>query len=101
LLFSGRLIAAAEAAQIGLVNRVIAHDRLLDEVRQYACSLATECSPRSLRIMKRQLASNQLSDLGASIKEADREMIACFATAAFREGGASFLQKGPREFTGA
>jgi enoyl-CoA hydratase/carnithine racemase len=99
LLFSGRLLSAEEALRIGLVNRVVAHGSLMSEVRAYATELATMSSPRSLRIMKRQLYTNQFVELDASIKESDREMVACFTTADFREGVASFLQKRAPQFT--
>ncbi len=100
LLFSGRLLSADEAAQIGLVNRVVPHDALLGHVREYALELATRCSPRSLRIAKRQLYAAEAAGLEASINEADAEMIASFGTADFREGIASFLEKRAPQFTG-
>jgi enoyl-CoA hydratase/carnithine racemase len=100
LLYSGRLVSAEEALQMGLVNRVVPHDSLSSHVRDYALELATKCSPRSLRIMKRQLYTNQFKDLEASIREADAEMVACFTTEDFREGVASFVQKRPPKFTG-
>ena len=100
LLFSGRLVTAEEAAAMGLVNRVVPHDDLLAHVRAYATELATQSSPRSLRIMKRQLYGDQSVDLGAAIQEADREMVACFGTEDFREGVASFVERRPPRFTG-
>jgi enoyl-CoA hydratase/carnithine racemase len=100
LLYSGRLVSADEALRMGLVNRVVPHDALLSHVRDYALELATQCSPRSLRIMKRQLFSNQFVDLEASIREADAEMVACFTTDDFREGVASFLERRAPRFSG-
>jgi enoyl-CoA hydratase/carnithine racemase len=100
LLFTGRLIDAAEASSMGLVNRVVPHDDLLAEARGVAREIATWSSPRSIRIMKRQLYTNLFGDLGASIHEADREMIASFGTEDFREGVASFLQRRTPRFTG-
>ena len=55
LLFSARLIDAAEALRIGLVNRVLPQAELMDGVRAYARELATAVSPRSLRVMKLNL----------------------------------------------
>jgi len=100
LLYSGRLIDAHEALRMGLVNRVLPHDDLLPEVLTYARELATRCSPRSLRIMKRQLYGNLFGDLAESIREADTEMVRSFETEDFREGVGSFLQKRPPRFIG-
>ena len=100
LLYSGRFVTAQEALQMGLVNRLVAHDDLMATVRDIATELATRCSPRSIRIMKRQLYGDLFTDLASSVQEADREMVASFTTADFREGVASFLQKRPPKFTG-
>jgi len=100
LLFSGRLVGAEEALQMGLVNRVIAHEQLLPTVREIATEMATLCSPRSLRLMKRQLYSDLFNDLQTSMEIADREMVASFTTEDFREGVASFLQRRKPQFTG-
>ena len=69
-------------------------------MREYAAELAAQCSPRALRITKRQIYTNQFVDLEASIAEADREQVACFSTADFREGLASFLEKRKPEWRG-
>ena len=100
LLFSGRLIDAHEAARIGLVNRVVPHDDLLSEVRAMAREMAASSSPRSLRIMKRQLYGDLFKDLGESMREADAEMVRSFSSEDFREGVASFLQKRAPRFSG-
>ena len=100
LLFSGRLVSAEEALAMGLVNRVVPHETLMAHVREYALELATKCSPRSLKIMKRQLYTDQTGDLESSMRVADAEMVASFGTEDFREGVASFLEHRPPRFTG-
>ena len=100
LLYSGRFVGAEEALRMGLVNRVVPHDSLMSTVRDMATEMATLCSPRSLRIMKRQLYGDLFTDLGTAIHDADREMVACFSTADFREGVASFVQRRAPRFTG-
>src|SRR3989442_2458249 len=55
LLLSGRVVLAEEAAELGLVNRALAPDRLLDETLAYARELAVNSSPASMAAMKRQV----------------------------------------------
>ena len=100
LLFSGRLIDAREALEMGLVNRVVPHETLMTEVRARATEIATLCSPRSIRLMKRQIYADLSSDLGSSMEFADREMVASFTTEDFREGVASFVQRRKPRFSG-
>src|ERR1700676_42385 len=55
LLFSPRTIDAAEALRMGLVNRVFPQETFLEKAQEYAQELASTVSPRSLRIIKRQV----------------------------------------------
>src|SRR4051794_38134341 len=55
LLLSARVVLAEEAFAMGLVNRVVAPDALLDETLAYARDLAVNCSPASLAIVKSQI----------------------------------------------
>lgn len=100
LLFTGRIIDADEALRMGLVNRVVPHDELLPAVRETAREMAELCSPRSLRIMKRQLYEDLFLDLGAAMEKADREMVRSFSSDDFREGVASFVERRPPRFEG-
>jgi enoyl-CoA hydratase/carnithine racemase len=100
LFFSGRIIDAADALRMGLVNEVVPHDDLMARVRERATELATLSSPRSIAVMKRLLYSHQYTDLASATSEGDAEMVASFPTADFREGVASFLERRPPRFTG-
>lgn len=100
LLYSGRIIEAAEAKELGLVGKVYAPDDLLPAARDYATHLATRCSPRSIRVMKRQVWDAMLMNLGPAIDIANTEMMESFGSADFVEGVSSFIEKRPPQFTG-
>lgn len=100
LLFSARLIDAAEAMRMGLVNRVIPQDRFVEEVRAYAGELATMVSPRSLRVMKKQIYDSLFQTLAEATASANEELFQSLACEDFREGVAHFLEKRPPSFKG-
>jgi enoyl-CoA hydratase/carnithine racemase len=100
LLFSARTIDAPEALRMGLVNRVFPQETFLEKVQEYAQELASTVSPRSLRIIKRQVYEAMSQPLAESFDISVREMMACFRTEDFKEGVAHFVQKRPPAFTG-
>ena len=100
LLYSARLFDSAEALRMGLVSRVIPQASLLEEVRKYAAELANSVSPRSLRVMKRQVYNALFQDLGEAIDAANVEMLKSFHCEDFQEGVAHFLEKRAPKFPG-
>jgi enoyl-CoA hydratase/carnithine racemase len=100
LLCSARKFRAPEALSLGLVNRVIADDKLLAETRAYARLLADTVSPRSVTVMKRQLWEAQFQTLAEATVQGNYEMELSFQTADFKEGVAHFLEKRAARFTG-
>ena len=98
LLLSARKFDAAEAERVGLVNRTLPHDELMDFVRDYATDLATNCSPASMAIMKRQIYQDLTAELGDAHRAAVKLMIESFDRPDFKEGVNSFLEKRPPKF---
>jgi enoyl-CoA hydratase/carnithine racemase len=98
LLFTGRLMPAAEAHALGLVNRVVASDDLDRAARELALEIAAN-APLTLRATKemlRRIAVRRRLPDGA-----DRDLIElCYESADFREGVASFLAKRKPRWTG-
>jgi len=100
LLLSARKISAAEALGMGLVSQVRPAASLMDDVRAYARDMADLVSPRSIRVMKRQIWEAQLQSLAEATAVAGEEMTRSFTSEDFKEGVAHFVEKRPPRFTG-
>ncbi len=100
LLLSARKITAAEALAMGLVAQVKPAATLQDDVRAYARELADLVSPRSLRVMKRQIWEAQFQSLAEATAVGNDEMQKSFTTEDFKEGVAHFVEKRAPRFTG-
>src|SRR5579871_1711456 len=64
LMYTSKMVDAQEALRIGLVSRVLPEENFLSAVQGFAEELAATVSPRSLRIMKRQIYTGLLQNLG-------------------------------------
>jgi enoyl-CoA hydratase/carnithine racemase len=93
LLLSGRLVRAPEAAQLGLVNRVVADDELLHAATAYATQLATTCSPAAMAVVKQQTYVDLNSTLPAAVARSDAYLEAALASDDFVEGVRSWREK--------
>jgi enoyl-CoA hydratase/carnithine racemase len=100
LLFSARMIDSAEALKMGLVNQVYPQETFREKVREYTLDLASKVSPRSLRVIKRQVYDAMFQTLAESFEISEQEMLASLKSEDFKEGVAHFVEKRPPVFTG-
>ena len=98
LLYSARRVGAEEAVEIGLVDRLCADKSLLTQTQDYAAKLAANASPRSLRVMKRQVLMGLAQDIDSAMALAKAEMAASMESEDFKEGIASYLEKRQARF---
>ncbi len=99
LLLTGRIFDAAEAARLGLINEIVPAENLMERAHALALQLMQN-SPSSLRATKQLLTDHARAELDTQIDAALRENAAIRATADFREGITSFLEKRRPVWTG-
>lgn len=97
ILMSGRMVDAAEALAIGMIDR-IASD-LPAETDQFARMLAA-APPLALAGIKRALLASESNDLRAQIDLESEHQLACFLSDDAAEGMAAFFEKRPAAFRG-
>jgi 2-(1,2-epoxy-1,2-dihydrophenyl)acetyl-CoA isomerase len=94
----GDTVTAARALEIGLINAVVADQRLGDEAALLAARLAK--GPRSIGLIKRALEPSLTNDLSAQLAVEETVQAEATGTADFYEGVGAFLGKRQARFTG-
>lgn len=99
MILTGKMIDAVEAERAGLVSRVIATDRLIEEATQAATLIAGFGKPSVLAATEAVRRAEELS-LTEGILFERRTFHALFATEDQKEGMRAFVEKRPAEFKG-
>lgn len=90
---SGRLYSGAEAFEMGLADRLVAPENLLDAALEIAGGIAANPAPQ-LRWIKQLLTENGAeTDLDAVQRREGEALQRCFASAEHKEAVSAFLQK--------
>jgi enoyl-CoA hydratase/carnithine racemase len=98
LMLSGRIIDAAEAGRIGLVNRVVPHEQLMGVAMETAAEIAFNPA-ESLKVIKSMAwAHLEETSLEGVLKREDKEFAAAMQRPAFKEAVKAFLEKRPPDF---
>ena len=92
LLLTGKIVDAAEAYRLGLVNEIVPGEGLAGRAEELAASLLA-VSPASVMKTKELLAASDAEALDAELELAVQANAEIRATSDFREGVASFLEK--------
>jgi len=99
LMFTGDQITAEEAVALGLCNRVVQADALLNEALALAERIAQK-SPLVLKLLKRNLRQGQEMPLGAALSYEQAMIGLVLDTRDAHEGCQAFLDKRPADFKG-
>lgn len=100
LIFLGDKIDGKQAAQIGLINQVVADEQLAVEAETFIARLA-EKAPISMQLVKKLLNQSSYNDLDAQLQLELDGVFMCTTTNDWQEGVDAFAQKRTPQFKGS
>jgi len=99
LIFTGRMLDAGEALRIGLANKVVAPEKLMDEALALANKIA-ENGQLAVRSCKELVNFAMDTDLASGLEKEAGAFGVCFSTEDQKEGMKAFTDKRKPEFKG-
>jgi len=100
LIFTSRFVMGPEALELGLLNRLVDHDRLMEESLTLANQLA-KWPPVAMRSAKRTIQRNLQVDLDTALRNENAGLrFAGRAPHDAAEARASFIEQREPHFTG-
>jgi enoyl-CoA hydratase len=99
LLYTSRLIDGREAARIGLANRALPRESVVEAAQQTAAEIAAN-APRAVRAVKQALARSERASLEDQLQFEASEQARNFESADAHEGLAAIREKRPPAFEG-
>ena len=99
IIFTGRTLSAADCLAEGLANKVVPADAVAAEARALALEIAAN-APMAVRASKRMMRMGLDEPFPTHVQHVYLQLLPLFASADFKEGVTSFLEKRPARFTG-
>ena len=99
IIFTGEMVDARRALEIGLVNAVLPREQLIPHCRQIAAKIATR-GPLAVARAKRLVERGYDMPLRAANRQEAESFALLFDTEDRREGMRAFVEKRPPKFTG-
>lgn len=99
LIYTAQVIDAAEACRIGLVNRVVEPEELMEQAMELARTIAAK-APLAVRFSKEAINRGVQTDIDSAIAIENNLFGMCFSTSDQKEGMDAFLEKRHPSFKG-
>ena len=100
LIFTGKMLSAAEALQVGLANKVVPQEQLMEDVMKTAGQIASK-GKVSLREAKQAINRGMDVDLATGCGIEIDAFAISFASPDAKEGTTAFVEKRKAEFKGS
>lgn len=92
MFFTGRMVNAAEAKELGIVSRVVPHEELMDAALGLANTIANS-PPSAMVLTRRAIHNSQTSTLEAHLEFEWVNQKTCLRAPEFQEGVKAFIEK--------
>jgi 2-(1,2-epoxy-1,2-dihydrophenyl)acetyl-CoA isomerase len=99
LMMTGEQVSAERAAELGMINRVVADGELMEAALALASQLA-QAPTAAIGRIKELLEQSATNDYGAQLELEHKAQLQSGQTKDFREGVAAFIEKRLPRFTG-
>ncbi len=93
LFFTNRRLSAKEAEELGIVNKVVPADKVMEEAEAFAKKIIEECAPLALGIFKQNMARGIDMCLEDELRDESVGMAVCSRTKDWAEGLLAFKEK--------
>lgn len=97
LIFTGNMIKADEALRVGLVNKVVEPDKVLEEALNIANTIAAQ-APIAVKYCKAAINRGMQCDIETALMNESELFGECFATEDQKEGMTAFVEKREKIF---
>lgn len=99
ILFTGRTVLADEAEELGLVNRIVDAEQVLDAALELGREIAAN-APLAVRATKRMMRHAATEPFEDHVQRQFLGLLPLLRTRDFREGAMSYVEKRPPDFEG-
>jgi len=97
LIFTAKVIKAEEAFRIGLVNKVVEPDKLMEEAVNFANTIASQ-APIAVKHCKTAINRGMQCDIETALMYESEVFGECFATEDQKEGMTAFVERREKSF---
>lgn len=97
LIFTGRIIKAEEALRVGLVNKVVEPDKVMEEAISFANTIAAQ-APIAVKYCKAAINRGMQCDIETALMYESEVFGECFATEDQKEGMTAFVERREKSF---
>ena len=97
LIYTGKIIKADEALRIGLINRIVEGEKLMEEAKAMAQTIAAN-APIAVKLSKVAINRGIQCDIDTALMYEAEAFGECFSTADQKEGMTAFVEKRDKSF---